>query len=200
MLNGLLYEHLEKHWISECSLSFHQSAECLLSAMHFGCIQSVEFPASVGMFFLHLGEAYERIQAICRQNKVRETKGKTDGGQIWEWSFAPGSLEVQHGHRKHCVNDFFPWKLPHAILRCHCCPTRNLTVQYEILGFGIFWIRCVRFVYGHLLRACFVTRWMHLRSAKKRGCVPNVRCKSRHDLEIQGRFAGILGWTCWCHG
>ena len=31
--------------------------------------------------------------------------------------------------------------------------------------------------------------WMHLRSANVRGPVPNVRCKSRHDLEIRGRFS-----------
>ena len=32
---------------------------------------------------------------------------------------------------------------------------------------------------------------MHLTSAKMRGPVPNVRCKSRHDLEIQGRFSAF---------
>ena len=30
---------------------------------------------------------------------------------------------------------------------------------------------------------------MHLRSANARGPVPKVRCKSRHDPEIQGRFS-----------
>ena len=33
-----------------------------------------------------------------------------------------------------------------------------------------------------------VTCCMHLRSANVRWPVPKVRCESRHDLEIQGRF------------
>ena len=49
------------------------------------------------------------------------------------------------------------------------------------------------------LRARFGTCWMHLRSANVRRPVPNVR-GIRHDLEIQGRFASILGWSCWCLG
>ena len=31
------------------------------------------------MFLGHLGEALKRIKAICEENKVRETQGKTDG-------------------------------------------------------------------------------------------------------------------------
>ena len=33
-------------------------------------------------FFLHLGEALKRIKAICKENYVRETQRKTDGGPI----------------------------------------------------------------------------------------------------------------------
>ena len=58
--------------------------------MQFRCIQ--QFPGLIGTFlFLHLGEALKRIEAICKENEVRETQGKTDGGPIWEWSFRMGA-------------------------------------------------------------------------------------------------------------
>ena len=84
MLNVLLYEHLEKHWIFECQWSaFFQ--QCTLGVL----------------FLVSNSEALERIKAICEENDVRETQGKTDGGPNLGWSFAHGSwLEVQHGHHK----------------------------------------------------------------------------------------------------
>ena len=66
----------------------------LLSAMHFRCIQSVEFPGLVGTFFLHLGEASERIWAICRKNLVRETQGTNRWQPSLGMKFPHGSLEV----------------------------------------------------------------------------------------------------------
>ena len=61
--------------------------------------------------------------------------------------------------------------------------------ECEFIGSGIFWICCAEIcLWPHSSFLVLVTCWMHLRSANGRGPAPNVRCKSRHDREIQGRF------------
>ena len=103
---------------------------------------------------------------------------------------------------------FFSWKLPHVILKHHCCTTfsqLSLAVpkphwQFNMKSLGLE--SSNEFVVWDSFMAIFllaphVTCWVYLRSANVRRPVPSVRCKSRHDLEIQGRFAGILGWSCY---
>ena len=79
MLNVLLYEHLEKHWISECQWNaFFQ--QCTLGVLGRQCSSQVWLV----LFLVSNSEALERIKAICEENDVRETQGKTDGGPIWD--------------------------------------------------------------------------------------------------------------------
>ena len=67
----------------------------LLFTWHFRC-------SSHGwhLFLGHLGEALERIDAICEENKVRETQGKTNlVAQVWDEvlhlrSVAKGHMQV----------------------------------------------------------------------------------------------------------
>ncbi len=51
----------------------------------FPVYSALQFPGLIGTFlFLHLGKALEHIKAICEENEVRETQGKTNGGSIWD--------------------------------------------------------------------------------------------------------------------